>query len=159
MNPEVSHAVPDGERPGLSNFCPNTTPAPTSDSCRGVVGNITYNLSLFVCSSLTSLSTFFQSYHGVVWLRHAHFYSPASLKCHAPDTWHDTKPSHIILTSPSSTPVSLSSRGRATSTILTTLVCHSPGSNPWPPVPRSRHSTEWATGAGTHHYISNKCNN
>ena len=28
----------------------------------------------------------------------AHFYSAASLKYHAPDTWHDTTPSHIILT-------------------------------------------------------------
>ena len=27
-----------------------------------------------------------------------HFYSAASLKYHAPDTWHDTTPSHIILT-------------------------------------------------------------
>ena len=28
------------------------------------------------------------------------------------------------------------------------LVCRGPGSNPWPPVPRSGHSTTWATGAG-----------
>ena len=28
----------------------------------------------------------------------AHFYSAASLKYHVPDTWHDTTPSHIILT-------------------------------------------------------------
>ena len=28
----------------------------------------------------------------------AHFYSAASLKYHAPDTWHDTTPSQIILT-------------------------------------------------------------
>ena len=28
----------------------------------------------------------------------AHFYSAASLKYHAPDVWHDTTPSHIILT-------------------------------------------------------------
>ena len=28
----------------------------------------------------------------------AHFYSAASLQYHAPDTWHDTTPSHIILT-------------------------------------------------------------
>ena len=28
----------------------------------------------------------------------AHFYSAASLKYHTPDTWHDTTPSHIILT-------------------------------------------------------------
>ena len=31
---------------------------------------------------------------------------------------------------------------------LTTLVCHGPGSNPWPPVPRSGHSTNWAIGVG-----------
>ena len=29
-----------------------------------------------------------------------------------------------------------------------TLVCRGPGSNPWPPVPRSGHSTNWAIGAG-----------
>ena len=28
------------------------------------------------------------------------------------------------------------------------LVCRGLGSNPWPPVPRSQHSTTWATGAG-----------
>ena len=28
----------------------------------------------------------------------AHFYSAASLKCHAQDTWHDTTSCHIILT-------------------------------------------------------------
>ena len=28
----------------------------------------------------------------------AHFYSAASLKYHVPDTWHDTTPSHTILT-------------------------------------------------------------
>ena len=28
----------------------------------------------------------------------AHFYSAASLRYHVPDTWHDTTPSHIILT-------------------------------------------------------------
>ena len=28
----------------------------------------------------------------------AHFYSAASLKYHAQDTWHDTTPNHIILT-------------------------------------------------------------
>ena len=60
------------------------------------------NIVVVVCSCLTSLSTIFQTYHDVVWLRHgahyAHFYSAASLKYHAPDTWHDATPSHIILT-------------------------------------------------------------
>ena len=32
---------------------------------------------------------------------------------------------------------------------FTTLVCHGLGSNPWPPVPRSGHSTNWAIGAGS----------
>ena len=31
---------------------------------------------------------------------------------------------------------------------FTTLVCRGPGSNPWPPVPQSGHSTNWAIGAG-----------
>ena len=56
-----------------------------------------------VCSGLTSFSTSFQSYHDGVWLRQGaqcYFYCVASLKYHAPDTWHDTTPSHIILTLP-----------------------------------------------------------
>ena len=35
---------------------------------------------------------------------------------------------------------------------LTSLVCRGPGLNPWPPVPRSGHSTTWATGAGKKNY-------
>ena len=69
----------------------------------------------------------------------AHFYSAASLQYHAPDTWHDTTPSHIILTLPSEEQLV---------PFFTTLVCRSPGSNPWPPVPRSGHSTNWAIWAG-----------
>ena len=34
-----------------------------------------------------------------------------------------------------------------------TLVCRGPGSNSWPPVPRSGHSTTWATWAGLVHGI------
>ena len=51
-------------------------------------------------SSLTSLSTIFQSYHDGVWLRQGAqcFYSAAVLKYHVPDNWHDTTPSYIILT-------------------------------------------------------------
>ena len=45
-------------------------------------------------------------------------------------------------------PVSLSAKRGAASTIFTTLVCRGPGSNPWSPVPRSGHSTNWAIGAG-----------
>ena len=55
-----------------------------------------------VCSGLTSLSTIFQSYittvSGCDRELNACFYSAASLKYHAPDTWHDTTLSHIILT-------------------------------------------------------------
>ena len=50
---------------------------------------------------LTSLSTIFQPYHNMSGCDrelNAHFYSAASLKYHAPDTWHDTTPIHIILT-------------------------------------------------------------
>ena len=50
-----------------------------------------------VCSGLTSLSTIFQSYHDGVRLRQG---AQCPLKHHAPDTWHDTTPSHIILTLP-----------------------------------------------------------
>ena len=55
-----------------------------------------------VCTGLTSLSTSF-SHHittapGCDRELSAHFYSAASLKDHAPDTSHDTTPSHIILT-------------------------------------------------------------
>ena len=56
-----------------------------------------------VCSGLTLLSTIFQSYYKVSGCDrelNAHFYCVVSLKYHAPDTWHDTTPSHIILTLP-----------------------------------------------------------
>ena len=81
----------------------------------------------------------------------AHFYSAASLMYHVPDTWHDTTPSHIILTLGRpvlALPLSLSAKRGAASTIFTTLVCRGPGSNPWPPVPQRGHSTHWAIGAG-----------
>ena len=54
-----------------------------------------------VNSGLTSLSTFFShitTVSGCDRELNAHFYSAASLKYHVPDTWHDTTPSHIILT-------------------------------------------------------------
>ena len=53
-------------------------------------------LSLFICSGLTSLSTIF---HDSVWMRQGAQCSvlcAASLTYHAPDTWHDTIPSHMI---------------------------------------------------------------
>ena len=68
-----------------------------------------------------------------------------------PDTWQDTTPSHIILTL--GRPVLALPRKSEPSEeqlvpFLTTLVCRGPGSNPWPPVPQSGHTTYWATGAG-----------
>ena len=65
----------------------------------------------------------------------AHFYSAASLKYHAPDTWHDTTPSHIILIL--GRPVLALPRKTEcqASTILTTEVCHGQESNTWPPIP------------------------
>ena len=75
-------------------------------------------------------------------------FGTASLKYHGPDTWHDTTSSHIILTL--GRPVLALPRKSEcqASTILTSLVCHGPGSNPWPPIPRSRLSTDWPTEAG-----------
>ena len=77
----------------------------------------------------------------------AHFFSTASLKYHGPDTWHDTTSSHTILIL--GRPVLALPRKSEcqASTILTTLVYHGPGSNPWPPIPWSRHSTDWPTEA------------
>ena len=65
-------------------------------------GGLIRKIAVVVVSGLTPLSTIFRSYHDGVWLRqgrelNAHFYSAASLKYHASDTWHDTTPSHIIL--------------------------------------------------------------
>ena len=62
---------------------------------------LTHYPKVVVFSGLMLLSTIFQSYHNSVWFHRelsAHFYSTASLKYHAPDTWHDTAPTHIILT-------------------------------------------------------------
>ena len=82
----------------------------------------------------------------------AHFYSAASLKYHAPDIWHDTTPSHIIL-SLGRPVLALPRKSWVPSEeqlvpFFTTLVCRGLGSNPWPPVPRSGHSANWAIGAG-----------
>ena len=64
----------------------------------------------------------------------AHFYSAASLKYNAPDTWYDTTPSHIILTLGQSVQ---SEEQLCVVSFLTTSVCRGAGSNPRPPVPRS----------------------
>ena len=109
--------------------------------------------ALVVCLGLTSLSTIiFQSCHDGVWLQHG---APCSLlqryltevcprhliwyltQSHYPDTW---------LTSPSSTPYVWVPREEQLVPFLTTLVYCCPGSNLWPPVPWSGHSTNWATG-------------
>ena len=52
---------------------------------------------MFVYSGLTSLSRI-STVSGCDRELNAHFYSATSLKYHVPDTWHDTTPSHIILT-------------------------------------------------------------
>ena len=121
--------------------------------------------SVVVSSDLTSLSTIFQLYHNGDWLRQGAQCSPfraASLKYPAPGTWHETTLSHIILTM--CRPVLTLPRKSFYNSILdfkmpseeqlvpflTTLVCRSQGSNPWPPVSRSGHSKTWGTGAGLH---------
>ena len=117
--------------------------------------------NVVVCSSLTLLSTNFQSYHDAVSgcdrEFNTHFYSAVSLMYHAPDTWHDTTtPNHIILTLGRPVlvlPGSLSAKRGTATTILTTLVCRGPGSNPWPLVPRSGHSTYWAIGASSPSFV------
>ena len=86
---------------------------------------------IVVCSGLTLLSTNFQSYQDGVWLRQGAqcwLSDAASLKYHAPDAWHDTTPSHLIVTL-----VTGSTSPSATQWVgvpfLTTLVCPGPGSN------------------------------
>ena len=62
----------------------------------------------------------------------AHIYCDVSLKYHVPDTWHDTTPSHIILTLPRpvlALPCKSDAKRGAACTILKTLVCRDPGSN------------------------------
>ena len=76
-----------------------------------------------------------------------HFYSPALVKYHATDTWHDTTHSHIIQT-PGRPVLALSAKRAAACTILTTLVCRGQWSNLWSPVTPSGYSTDWAIGAG-----------
>ena len=104
-------------------------------------------------------------------------YSAASLKYHVPDPWHDTTPSHIILTLGRQVlaPPRKSSakrgaardlpfpgadtlpsyRGRLFTCkfdfLITSELIQTVTSNPWPPVPRSRHSTNWAIRAGYLH--------
>ena len=88
-----------------------------------------------------------------------HFYSAASLKYHDSDTWHDTTSSHNILTL--GRPVlALTGKSEVPSEeqqvpFLTTLICRSPRSNTWPPVPRSEHSTDWPTRADNQEWTNN----
>ena len=64
----------------------------------------------------------------------AHFYSAASLKRLAPDTWHETTPSHIIVTLGRPVlalyPVSLSTKRGAASTIFKDFDVSRPGLEP-----------------------------
>ena len=83
----------------------------------------------------------------------AHFYSVASLKYHAPDIWHDTTPSHIIMTLewpvPALPPNVWVPSEEQLVPFLMALVCRGLGLNLWPPVPRNGHSTDWSTGASS----------
>ena len=67
----------------------------------------------------------------------AHVYSAASQKHHVPDTWHDTTPSHIILTL--GRPVLALPRKSECQAAASTIFndWSDLGSNPWPPVPQS----------------------
>ena len=106
-------------------------------------------------SGLTSLSTIFQSYHDGVWLRQGAqcsllYCCLTEVSCPRHLTWYHTQ-SHYPdtgSTSPNSTPYVWVPSEEQLVQFFTTLVCRSPGLNPWPPVPRSGHSTNWAIGAG-----------
>ena len=75
-------------------------------------------------------------------------FSTASLKYRSPDTWYDTTSSHVILILRRPVLALPHKSEYQASTILITLVYYGPGSNPWPPIPRSRHSTNWPSDAG-----------
>ena len=65
--------------------------------------------------------------------RNAHFYSAASLKYHAPDTWYDTTPSHINLTLERpvlACPINQSAKRGAASTIFNDFGMSQPGMEP-----------------------------
>ena len=90
------------------------------------------------CCCLFGFNFAFNSFSVIsegVWLRQEAQCSLlyASLKYHAPDTWHDTTPSHIILIlgrPVQALPVSLSAE-RGAVPFFTTWVCCSPGLNLW----------------------------
>ena len=111
---------------------------------------------LFVCSGLSSIATNVSvisvtTVSGCDRELNVHFYSAASLKHHAPDTWHDTTLIYIILTLGSPVlvlpPTVWVPREEQLVPFLITLAYRCPGSNPWPPVPRST-STDLATATG-----------
>ena len=108
-----------------------------------------------VCSGLRRFQQFFShimTVSGCDRELNAHLDSAASLKYHAPGTWYDTTPSHISLTLgwPVLALVWVPSEEQLVP-FLMALVCHGPGLNLWPPVPRSGHSTYWAIEAGLPH--------
>ena len=78
----------------------------------------------------------------------AHFYSAVSLKYYAPDTWHDTTPSHIILTLGRpvlALPLSLSAKRGATSTIFNDFGMSQHGIEPVTSSSPEADTTTWAT--------------
>ena len=102
-----------------------------------------------VCSGLTSLSTIFQPYHDGVWLRQGAQCSlllccVTEVSCPRHLTWYHTQ-SHYpdtASTSPSSSSQVLVLSEEQLVPFLKTLVCRGPGSNPWPQLFRSGHSTD-----------------
>ena len=120
--------------------------------------DVKFQNTVVVCSGLTSLSTIFHSYYDGVWLQQGaqcSLHSAASLKYHAPGTWHllllpiysihwyalsfedyhqltwyHQQPHYPVTgsTSPSSTPVSLSAKWEAASRFFNDFGMSWPGS-------------------------------
>ena len=87
----------------------------------------------------------------------AHFYSAASLKYHAPDTWYDTTASHIILTldRPALALPRKSANWGVACTIFNDFGISQPRIEPVISLSLERHSTNWATRAN-HKFNTNK---
>ena len=76
-----------------------------------------------------------------------HFYSAASLKYHAPDTWHDITSQSYYPDTGSTSP---SSECQA---IFNDFCMSRPWSNPRPPISQSGHSTYWAIEASHYYFL------